>query len=215
MAVYLKQIFIVKLFFFCIHLYNFLFSTYTSHTFEPSEVQREQLLRAARHSEHALGRDGQVQEKLSRGAFRLGKGDLFNLIYPFGLPLYLTSAPLSSHPFIPASSPPHLLLPAPRGRALRCFHKHAHTRADWAETPPGGPWAAALQLRTKGVSSFNPRVLTKSGRKSGDWWRRIWTERLQEVRPRIPQLSHATYATLEMTSPRPQTFHTATAIKCD
>lgn len=81
--------------------------------------------RAARYSGHALRRDGQIQERLSRGAFRLGTGDLFNPVSPFGLPLYLTSAPLSSHPFIPSSSPPHLLLSAPRGWALHCFHKHA------------------------------------------------------------------------------------------
>lgn len=137
----------------------------------------------------------------------------FSTLSPLWPPIlpHLSSSILSSlHPFqLPYWRSP---LSTPELGFALFSQTHTHTHAHEWDTTAGtlkttSPDQSGLQIQSPGVDEI--------GGKRSDWWRRIWMERRREVRPRISLLSHATSATPVMTSRRPETFQTATAIKCD
>lgn len=108
--------------------------------------------------------------------------------------------PLSFHLFIPPSHPPHFLPSLPWSQALDCFHKHTrtHKRHHIGTLKTTSQCQSVLPSQSHCWRNQAKGVIDET-----DWIQRC---REGEVRPRILLLSHATFATPMMTSPRPETF---------
>lgn len=171
--------------------------TNRSHTFAFTFHSREEKQKLSGcYSKHGRRHHGKIQERLSRGAFRLGRGELFNLISPLASH---SASPLLLYPLISSSLPAPLLTSSSQhpGARLCTVFTNTRTHARASETPPRGPWR--LHLQTKAVSRSNPRVLMKSGRKGvidedGFGWNAAekWDQgsRYSPTPPPLPQWWH-------------------------
>lgn len=152
---------------------------------------------------------GKTQERVSRGAFRLGKREFCSVrqtdnqadwytwdwspILKPHLPFGLLSTPLP-HPLIPSSLPAILLTSSPHYSEARLWTVFANTHTH--TTPHRAPedYISDPKCSPKSIP-----VLTKSGER-GDWWDRLdttmqrekwdWGSRYSPTPPPLPRWWH-------------------------
>lgn len=100
--------------------------TNRSHTFAFTFHSREEKQKLSGcYSKHGRRHHGKIQERLSRGAFRLGRGELFNLISPLASH---SASPLLLYPLISSSLPAPLLTSSSQHPGARLCTVFTNTR---------------------------------------------------------------------------------------